>query len=62
MIKNPTMRKLKNRGYTPVAYRMHDGVAYGAVIKRGRKWVTFWSPTTGRKRVPMQEERYMREL
>ena len=37
LIKNPTMRKVKNRGYTPVNV-WRDGWYCGWVVKTGRKW------------------------
>ena len=63
MIKNITSRKVRNRGFTPVRYRCAANRAVnGFVVKRGRKWMTFYSPSTGRKRIPLTEERYMEEL
>lgn len=52
-------RKMRSRGFVPVAYKMHDQTAYGCVVKRGRKWITFYSASTGKKRVHMSEEDYM---
>lgn len=62
MIKNITKRKVRNRGYTPVRYRTPRQAVNGFVVKRGRKWMTFYSPATGRRRLPLDEEQYMEEL
>ena len=40
-IKNPTVRKIRNRGWTPISYHSEGGVRYGWLIeskevKRGR--------------------------
>jgi len=60
-IKQPTLRKIRNRGFEPVKYQLPgaQGFAYGWIYKRGRKLIHFRSPCTGRMRVPLEEERYM---
>lgn len=64
VIKNPTVRKLKNRGLKPVWYRTNEGCFTGWVEKRGRKWMyfRFAADQTKRKRIPLSEERYMEEI
>ena len=65
-IKNPTIRKVKNRGLEPVAYHFkrsgHSRVAFGWINKVGRKWMSFFSPSTGAMRVLITERKHMRPL
>ena len=61
-MKNPTYRKVINRGFTPIRYRTNTGTVFCWVEKTGRKLlhVRF---TDGRlRRVPMAEKRYMTEI
>ena len=51
-IKNPTVRKVKNRGFKPVWYYSKHGWTAGWVYKEGTKCVWFYSPSLGRKRLP----------
>ena len=37
-IKNPTARKARNRGFTPVSYHHASGVHNGWIYKFGTKW------------------------
>ena len=43
-IKNPTVRKVKNRGWIPVWYHGERDQRPGWVYKEGRKWLYFYSP------------------
>tara|TARA_R110000851_G_scaffold247175_2_gene399680 strand:- start:1458 stop:1682 length:225 start_codon:yes stop_codon:yes gene_type:complete len=52
IIKNPTVRKVKNRGFKPVWYFGKHGWSAGWVFKEGTKWLYFYSPTVGKKRLP----------
>jgi len=53
-IKDPTVRKVINRGWRPVWYHSDDcgGNNAGWIYKEGRKWLYFYSPGLGRKRLP----------
>ena len=51
-IKNPTIRKVKNRGWKPVTYHSDYGYTSGWIYKEGTKWLHFYSPTLGKKRLP----------
>jgi len=51
-IKNPTVRKVKNRGWLPVTYHSEFGYTSGWIYKQGTKWLHFYSPTLGKKRLP----------
>ena len=51
-IKNPTVRKVKNRGWAPVWYHSDFGWTAGWVYKEGTKYHHFYSPTLGKKRIP----------
>lgn len=62
MLKEPTLRKVRNRGWEPIAYRTDSGVLNGWVVKRGRKWIHCYFVSTGRKKVKITEERYFRKL
>ena len=37
-INNPTIRKVRNRGFEPVAFHHTSGVHNGWIYKRGTKW------------------------
>lgn len=41
-IKNPTIRKIKNRGFTPIKYHMDKlgGVHYGWIVREDAKTIT----------------------
>jgi hypothetical protein len=51
-IKDPTVRKVKNRGWTPVWYHSDFGWTAGWIYKEGTKYHHFYSPTLGKKRIP----------
>ena len=63
-IKHPTIRKLKNRGITPLWYRTNEGCFTGWIEKRGRKWMwfRFTANPAKSKKIPLSEERYMEEI
>lgn len=62
-------RKAKARGWEgPYRYRTspklddHAGVYHGWIVKRGQKWLHFYSVSRGRMRVLLSEERYMQAV
>ena len=67
-IKDPTLRKVRNRGYEPVRYQLPNssgvgGYVNGWIVKRGRKLIHVYVITFDRiVRVPLEEERYMTPL
>ena len=61
-IKNPTTRKVKNRGFTPIAYHNGDGVYNGWIYKETPKFAFARFPGLGRKRLEKSELRYVRYL
>jgi len=50
-IKDPTVRKVLNRGWRPVWYHSEWGWTAGWVYKEGRTWLYFYSPTLGKKKL-----------
>ena len=61
-IKNPTLRKVRNKGFTPVSYHHTSGVHCGWIFKRGTKWVHAHFPSLGNIKLAKSELRYVREL
>jgi hypothetical protein len=61
-IKNPTTRKVKNRGFTPIAYHNGDGVYNGWIYKETPKFTFARFPALGRKKLEKSELRYVRYL
>lgn len=64
-MKNITRRQAKRKGWAgPYRYRMPSarGVTHGWLLKRGRKWLYFYSVTYGRMRLPIDEEAYMEKI
>lgn len=51
-IKDPTVRKVRNRGFKPVTYHSEYGFTSGWIYKEGTKWLHFYSPTLGKKKLP----------
>ena len=51
-IKDATVRKVKNRGFTPVWYHSPYGQTAGWIYKTGREGVYFYSATLGKVRLP----------
>ena len=58
-IKNPTVRKVINRGFTPVTYHCQRGFVSGWIYARGHKWLRFYSPSTGTMKIAIAEECHM---
>ena len=52
IIKDATVRKVRNRGFTPVWYHSPYGWTAGWIYKTGRDWVYFYSATLGKVRLP----------
>lgn len=62
-IKDPTIRKLRNRGLTPLRYQTNGGFYHGWIEKRGRKKLRFYCIAMRRAiTLPLAEERYMKEI
>lgn len=62
IIKNPTVRKVMNRGFEPVNYHSSRGIVSGWIYKRARKYLHFYSPSLGNKKLPLDSERHMTKL
>lgn len=62
IIKNPTVRKVLNRGFEPVTYHTEQCIVSGWIYKTGKKWMYFYSPSTGNKRLRLEERKHMRIL
>jgi hypothetical protein len=56
------VRKVRNRGFTPVVYHCAAGFVSGWIYKRDRKWLRFYSPSLGSKKLPIAAERNMRPV
>ena len=54
-------RKAKAHGWEgPYRYRTHNwGCVHGWIVKRGDKWLQFYSVSRGRMRVLLKEEKHM---
>lgn len=61
-IKNPTLRKVRNRGYMAVWYHMNNCQRPCWIEKEGTKLLHVRFPTGELKRVPKSERRYMEEI
>ena len=61
-IKNPTTRKVRNRGFTPISYRSDDGVYNGWIYKQTPTYTFARFPALGRKKLSKAELRFVREL
>ena len=61
-IKNPTKRKVRNRGFTPVRYHHYSGIDYGWIYKFGTKWNHARFPSLGNVRISKGDMRFVREL
>ena len=61
-IKNPTARKARNRGFTPVSYHHASGVHNGWIYKIGTKWSHAFFPSLGNVRISKSDMRYVKEL
>ena len=60
--KNPTARKARNRGVTPVSYHHASGVHNGWIYKFGTKWNHAFFPSLGNVRISKSDMRYVKEL
>jgi len=61
-IKNPTKRKVRNRGFTPVRYHHDSGIHNGWIYKVGTKWTHARFPSLGNVRISKADMRFVREL
>ena len=61
-IKNPTSRKVRNRGFTPIAYHGDNGVYNGWIYKQTPTYTFARFPALGRKKLSKAEMRFVREL
>ena len=61
-IKNPTKRKIRNRGFTPVRYHHDSGIHHGWIYKFGTKWNHARFPSLGNVRISKGDMRFVREL
>ena len=61
-IKNPTKRKVRNRGFKPVSYHHDTGVHNGWIYKETPKFFFARFPGLGRKNLEKSELRYVRYL
>ena len=63
-MKLPTIRKVLNRGYTPIKYREEDGgTRWGWEISRDERRITVQFPDDERPRkLPLSEGRYIEVL
>jgi|TARA_R100001224_G_scaffold61548_1_gene36746 hypothetical protein len=50
-IKDPTVRKVRNRGWRPVTYHSDTGFVSGWIYKESGKWLHFYSPSYGKRRL-----------
>ena len=62
IIKNPTVRKVVNRGFMPVTFHSPQGFVSGWIYARGHKWLRFYSPSTGNLKLALDQERHMTRL
>ena len=61
-IKNPTTRKVRNRGFTPISYHSDNGVYSGWIYKQTPTYTFARFPALGRKKLSKAEMRFVREL
>ena len=61
-LKNPTRRKVVNRGFKPVRYQHTTGFHNGWIEKEGRIWMVCYFPSLGRKRLRLDEKQYMEAI
>ena len=61
-IKNPTKRKVRNRGFTPVRYHHDSGIHNGWIYKVGTKYNHARFPSLGTVRISKADMRFVREL
>lgn len=62
-MKNPTTRKIRNRGWTPIRYRTEDEVRHGWEVCRDSKRITVHLVGDDRpRRLLLTEDRYIEVL
>lgn len=61
-IKNPTRRKVRNRGWEPVRLNWNGYVVHGWIYKRGRELLHIHIIGIGDRKVPLSEETHMVKL
>jgi len=61
-LKNPTLRKLRNRNLTAIRYRTADQVQHGWILKRGPKLLHVFLIGIGKRRLDRTEQRFVLEL
>ena len=61
-IKNPTIRKVRNRGFTPVRYHHESGFHNGWIYKQTPTYMFARFPALGRKKLSKAEMRFVRYL
>lgn len=62
VIKNPTLRKVRNRGFKPIIYHHDTGFHTGWIYKEGTKWTHAMFPSLGRVRIGKADLKYVRAL
>ena len=62
-IKNPPIRKVRNRGFIPISYHSDKyGIQNGWIYKTGHKWTHAHFPSLGNVRISKANLRYVKEL
>lgn len=62
-IKDPTIRKVRNRNMRPIRYRTEDDVRHGWIVEETDKYVRVRFPGEDRSRkLPLSEWRFITEL
>ena len=62
LIKNATIRKVRNRGSPPCATTMSRASTTAGFTKLGTKWNHAFFPSLGNVRISKADMRYVREL
>jgi len=62
LIKNATIRKVRNRGFTPVSYHHDSGIHNGWIHKVGTKWNHAFFPSLGNVRISKADMCFVKEL
>jgi len=62
-IREPTTRKIRNRGWTPIRYRTEDEVRHGWQIERDERAIRIQLVGEDRaRRLPLSEARFIEAL
>lgn len=62
-IRNPTLRKVRNRGFVPVRYQTDGGFYHGWIVKHGREYVHVYVIAFDRVlRLPPSEARFIKAI